>query len=180
MGYKTCHILKSSLDATICAKDCDTLRNKFFAKRCKERGGLYKCCIRRDAAFCHECRYLIWYIIINGKKITHHLQRFCCTLSLCTYPAGANVQTDPLDPNDPQDPNRKSYSVFDDKVGCFSPIVFIVAMTLCKYECMILSHDGSKILTACRMLQISIAQRQMKAKIHSFPTMYITFIRLWD
>ena len=35
------------------------------------------------------------------------------------------------------------------------------------------SHDGSKILTACRMLQISIAQRQMKAKIHSFPTMYI-------
>ena len=46
-------------------------------------------------------------------------------------------------------------------------------MTLCKYECMILSHDGSKILTTCRMLQISIAQRQMKAKIHSFPTMYI-------
>ena len=30
-----------------------------------------------------------------------------------------------------------------------------------------------KILTACRMLQISIAHRQMKAKIHSFPTMYI-------
>ena len=45
--------------------------------------------------------------------------------------------------------------------------------TLCKYECMILSHDGSKILTACRMLQILIAHRQMKAKIHSFPTMYI-------
>ena len=45
--------------------------------------------------------------------------------------------------------------------------------TLCKYECMILSHDGNKILTACRMLQISIAHRQMKAKIHSFPTMYI-------
>ena len=46
-------------------------------------------------------------------------------------------------------------------------------MTLCKYKCMILSHGGSKILTACRMLQISIAHRQMKAKIHSFPTMYI-------
>ena len=45
--------------------------------------------------------------------------------------------------------------------------------TLCKYECMILSLDVSKILTACRMLQILIAQRQMKAKIHSFPTMYI-------
>ena len=41
------------------------------------------------------------------------------------------------------------------------------------YECMILSQDGSKILTTCRMLQISIAYRQMKAKIHSFPTMYI-------
>ena len=38
---------------------------------------------------------------------------------------------------------------------------------------MILSHGGSKILTACKMLQISIAHRQMKAKIHSFPTMYI-------
>ena len=48
-----------------------------------------------------------------------------------------------------------------------------VLKTLCKYECMILSHDVSKILTACRMLQISIAHRQMKAKIHSFPTMYI-------
>ena len=46
-------------------------------------------------------------------------------------------------------------------------------MTLCKYECMILSHDVSNILTACRMLQISIAQRQVKAKIHSFPKMYI-------
>ena len=46
-------------------------------------------------------------------------------------------------------------------------------MTLCKYECMILSHDVSKILTACKMFQISIAQSQMKAKIHSFPTMYI-------
>ena len=33
-------------------------------------------------------------------------------------------------------------------------------MTLCKYECMILSHDVSKILTACRMLQISIARVQ--------------------
>ena len=39
---------------------------------------------------------------------------------------------------------------------------------------MSLSHDVSKILTAFRMLQISIAQCQMKAKIHSFPTMYIS------
>jgi hypothetical protein len=28
-----------------------------FAKDCKKVGGLFKCCIRRDAAFCHECRY---------------------------------------------------------------------------------------------------------------------------
>ena len=57
MGYKTCHALNSSLDSTICAKDCDRLKKHKFAKDCKNRGGLYKCCIRRDAAFCHECRY---------------------------------------------------------------------------------------------------------------------------
>ena len=37
-----------------------------------------------------------------------------------------------------------------------------------KYECMILFQDVSKILTACRILQISIAQPQMKAKITAF------------
>ena len=57
MGYKTCHALNSSLDSTICAKDCDRLKKHKFAKDCKNRGGLYKCCIRRDKAFCHECRY---------------------------------------------------------------------------------------------------------------------------
>ena len=36
--------------------------------------------------------------------------------------------------------------------------------TLCKYECMILSHDGSKILTACRMLQILIARCQERGR----------------
>ena len=35
------------------------------------------------------------------------------------------------------------------------------------------SQGVSKILTACRMLQISIALCQIKAEIHSFPTMYI-------
>ena len=57
MGYKTCHALNTSLDASICAKDCERLEKHKFAKDCKHRGGLYKCCIRRDAAFCHECRY---------------------------------------------------------------------------------------------------------------------------
>ena len=52
-------------------------------------------------------------------------------------------------------------------------ISYILDKTLCKYEFMIQSHDVIKILTACRMLQISIAQRHTKAKIHSFSTMYI-------
>ena len=30
-----------------------------------------------------------------------------------------------------------------------------------------------KILAACRMLQLTIARCQIKAEIHSFPTMYI-------
>ena len=46
-------------------------------------------------------------------------------------------------------------------------------MTQCQDEFRSLSGSVTEILTACRMLQISIAQRQMKAKIHSFPTMYI-------
>ena len=58
MGYKTCRVLNSSLDATVCAKDCDRLKEQDFATKCRDKGGLYKCCIRRDAAFCHECRYL--------------------------------------------------------------------------------------------------------------------------
>ena len=58
MGYKTCHALNSSLDATVCAEDCDRLEKEDFATNCKDKGGLYKCCIRRDKAFCHECRYI--------------------------------------------------------------------------------------------------------------------------
>ena len=58
MGYKTCHILNSSLDATLCAEDCDRLKKEDFATDCKDnKRGLYKCCIRRDDAFCHECRF---------------------------------------------------------------------------------------------------------------------------
>ena len=60
MGYKTCHVLNSSLDATVCAKDCDRLKKEKFATECRDSGGLYKCCIRRDAAFCHECRYQVY------------------------------------------------------------------------------------------------------------------------
>ena len=101
MGYKTCHALNSSLDATVCAKDCDRLKKHYFAQECKAKGGLYKCCIRRDKAFCHECRYLIK----RENILQHHLQRFCCTLSLCTYPSSR------------KEPNGTS--VFDEKVGCY-------------------------------------------------------------
>jgi len=67
LGYKSCHPLNSSLDASICAEDCKKLEKKKFAQNCTNSGGLFKCCIRRDAAMCHECR-------------------FCCTLPMCTMP----------------------------------------------------------------------------------------------
>ena len=69
MGYKTCHALNSSLDASICAKDCEGLKKDKFATDCQDRGGLYKCCIRRDAAECHECRYEV-YINIDMRYHT--------------------------------------------------------------------------------------------------------------
>ena len=56
MGYKTCHILNNSLDASVCADDCKKWEKQKFAKKCAKDGGLLKCCIRRYAALCHECR----------------------------------------------------------------------------------------------------------------------------
>ena len=56
MGYKTCHLLNKSLDASACASDCKRFEHSRFAESCRKRGGFFKCCIRRDAAFCHECR----------------------------------------------------------------------------------------------------------------------------
>ena len=70
MGYKTCHVLNSSLDATACAKDCDRLKKQDFATKCRDKGGLFKCCIRRDAAFCHECRYLVLRCAIISSPFT--------------------------------------------------------------------------------------------------------------
>ena len=88
MGYKTCHHLNSSLDSTVCAKDCDRQKKGKFAAECKvsisltflfwfwfskDKGGLWKCCIRRDAAFCHECRWknsnatILW----RGQVLLH-------------------------------------------------------------------------------------------------------------
>ena len=54
---RTCHILNTSLNANVCADDDDDdWEKQKFAKKCAKDGGLFKCCIRRDAAFCHECR----------------------------------------------------------------------------------------------------------------------------
>jgi len=63
-GYKTCHPI-DGLDASICAKDCEEFKKSDFAKFCADEDGLLKCCIRRDKANCHECRY-------------------CCTFPFCT------------------------------------------------------------------------------------------------
>ena len=55
-GYSSCHNLGTSLDTSSCAKDCEELSKQGFAKKCTAKGGLFKCCIRRDKAHCHECR----------------------------------------------------------------------------------------------------------------------------
>ena len=47
------------------------------------------------------------------------------------------------------------------------------AKTECQDEFRSLSGCIPKILTACRMLQISISWWQIEAEIHGFPTMYI-------
>ena len=72
-GYKSCHHM-DSLDATMCAEDCKKFETEEFGKNCTKNGGLFKCCIRRDKKFCHECR-------------------FCCTLPMCTYKPGNKKDT---------------------------------------------------------------------------------------
>ena len=71
-GYKTCHPI-DSVDATKCAEDCKEMGKQEFGKNCTNNGGLFKCCIRRDKMFCHECR-------------------FCCTLPMCTYAPGTRAR----------------------------------------------------------------------------------------
>ncbi|XP_023335739.1 uncharacterized protein LOC111707000 isoform X2 [Eurytemora carolleeae] len=73
-GYSSCHALNSSLDASICQEDCKNLEKSDFGKQCKKDGGFFKCCVRRDKANCHECR-------------------FCCTLLLCTTKIGKITYT---------------------------------------------------------------------------------------
>jgi len=64
LGFDTCHKI-DNYNVDKCHADCKKQEKSKFAKKCKKDGGLFKCCIRRDKEYCHECRY-------------------CCTLSVCT------------------------------------------------------------------------------------------------
>ena len=44
-GYDSCHRTEE-YDADQCYKDCQREENSDFAKKCRDGGGLYKCCIR--------------------------------------------------------------------------------------------------------------------------------------
>ena len=108
IGYDTCRRTKE-YDAKRCYKDCQVkdatyfvsfqiyfkfgqkLEKSKFAKSCTAKGGLYKCCIRRDKEFCHECR-------------------FCCTLSVCTTKDGSYFM-------DSSVPNRTDGQVITAKIG---------------------------------------------------------------
>jgi len=66
-GFASCYPIGKGLDASKCAKECKSLmKTSPLRKHCKKKGGLLKCCVRRDKANCHECRY-------------------CCTLPFCSY-----------------------------------------------------------------------------------------------
>jgi len=67
-GYNTCYPI-NGLDASKCAEDCEKILAESsypLRQRCDKMNGLLKCCVRRERAFCHECRY-------------------CCTLPFCSY-----------------------------------------------------------------------------------------------
>jgi len=65
-GFHNCHPI-AGLDARKCAEECKSLlKTSPLLDHCKKKGGLLKCCVRRDKVFCDECRY-------------------CCTLPFCSY-----------------------------------------------------------------------------------------------
>ncbi|XP_023347884.1 uncharacterized protein LOC111716641 [Eurytemora carolleeae] len=64
-GFKTCHPIVGN-NASICHEDCKLFENSTFNRQCKSRGGLLKCCIRREKVFCNECQY-------------------CCTVPFCSW-----------------------------------------------------------------------------------------------
>merc|ERR1719239_1698379 len=65
-GFHSCYPI-TGLDARQCAEECKSLlKTSPLLDHCKKKGGLLKCCVRRDKVFCDECRY-------------------CCTLPFCSY-----------------------------------------------------------------------------------------------
>ena len=44
-GYDTCHRIQN-YNARKCDKDCKELEKSDFAKECRSKNGLFKCCIR--------------------------------------------------------------------------------------------------------------------------------------
>jgi len=65
-GFNSCYPM-TGLDARKCAEECNSLlKTSPLLDHCKNKGGLLKCCVRRDKVFCDECRY-------------------CCTLPFCSY-----------------------------------------------------------------------------------------------
>ena len=61
------------------------------------------------------------------------------------------------------------------KCCIYSRISALFELNMTRNQIILTKQSGrvTKILTASRILQISIALCQIKAKIHSFPTMYI-------
>ena len=45
LGHDTCHKTEG-YDVTPCYKDCKEREKSEFAEKCREEGGLFKCCIR--------------------------------------------------------------------------------------------------------------------------------------
>jgi len=91
-NYKTCHKIEG-LNAEKCYNDCEAMRDSNFASKCNYRGGLFKCCIRRDKANCHECR-------------------FCCTLPICTWTSNKELihaTEDVLNELDKEETKEKSF-----------------------------------------------------------------------
>ena len=90
MGYDSCHRTRN-YNAQKCSRKCRKMEKGSFARNCTANGGLYKCCIRRDKEFCHECR-------------------FCCTLSVCTTKDGSYFP-------DSSELNRNDMSQVSAKIG---------------------------------------------------------------
>ena len=69
-GYDTCHRIKN-YDATKCAEDCRELEKSKFAKECRSKKGLFKCCIR--CLFIHLLLYSWVYRCLKFSDVIRNL-----------------------------------------------------------------------------------------------------------